>query len=57
MVWPNKEMLAVRLEPVLAVKEKLTTPLATPVMVSHGLVAGGSERRQQIFRRGQHHRQ
>ena len=35
MVWPSKVMFAVRFV-VVAEKAKLTTPLALPVMVSHG---------------------
>src|ERR1039458_6138358 len=34
MVWPSKMIWATRLE-VVAVKEKLTTPLVMPLMVSH----------------------
>src|SRR5580658_4662061 len=35
MAWPNKLMEATRLGPLLAEKEKLSTPLVMPFMVSH----------------------
>ena len=43
IVWPSKVILAVRLvlEPTLAVKEKLTTPLVVPLMSSHGWLLVG----------------
>ena len=43
MLWPSKVMLALRLEPeVLAGKEKLTTPLVIPVIVSHDWLLTGA---------------
>ena len=58
MVWPRRVMLAVRgAVVVLAVKLKLTTPLVTPVMVSHGWSLVGANGPARFCRGRQHHRQ
>src|SRR5580658_7235094 len=42
IAWPSTVMVAVRLEPLLAVKEKLITPSATPPIVSHAWSLAGA---------------